>query len=325
MADWQVITDKMGIAADTINTYPFRGASSSGGVNTTAGGAISQYRLVELSGSTVVEATEKTARMLGSAPADTASGEEILPQIGAFRCISAGKITAGERIRVAADGRVIGFLDPTAAATSLAVDDGVAFTNQPTNDGVEILSDSASDVGTVTVIGFTTGGVVMVVETITLTGTTFVPTVKTDWGSVVAIKADAHVGTITVREASADAAIVTLATGTNSAGVVSVAESAYGAAPDVVGDGASTKVVAVKYLNAALADAYMAVALNGTTEAALPTAANYIYEMYVGDVAASTEVTLTTNATADTVYEEICGRALESVATTGLPIFCNLY
>ena len=93
-----------------------------------------------------------------------------------------------------------------------------AYTNQPANDGVEVISDSASDVGRCTIWGTTYATGALTYETVTLTGTTVVNTSKTDWGNVYGIflgesngtKITRAVGTITVREKSADQAITTL-------------------------------------------------------------------------------------------------------------------
>lgn len=92
------------------------------------------------------------------------------------------------------------------------------FSNQPDGDGVEIVSDSASDVGKCTIFGTdkTTGA--MCHETVTLTGTNAVSTTKTNWDDIVCIflgnydgdNITAAVGTITVREASGNQAITTL-------------------------------------------------------------------------------------------------------------------
>ena len=46
------------------------------------------------------------------------------------------------------------------------------FTNQPADDGVEIVSSSASDVGKCTIFGTTHAGGAFAYETVTLTGTT---------------------------------------------------------------------------------------------------------------------------------------------------------
>lgn len=102
------------------------------------------------------------------------------------------------------------------------------FTNQPTNDGVEIVSDSASDVGKLTIFGTTTSTNALVYETITLNGTTPVSTVKTDWdkvygaflGDIYGQNIVAAVGTITLREASGNLSITTLTAGAISKGMV---------------------------------------------------------------------------------------------------------
>jgi hypothetical protein len=102
------------------------------------------------------------------------------------------------------------------------------FTNQPANDGVEIVSDSASDVGLCTVFGTTHVGGAFAYETVTLTGSNAKSTTKTDWGNVYGIflgdiygqNTTPAVGTITIREASADQTITTLAAAAISKGMV---------------------------------------------------------------------------------------------------------
>lgn len=92
------------------------------------------------------------------------------------------------------------------------------FTNQPSNDGVEIVSSAAGDTTqTVTIYGTTNGAdqSETIIETVSLNGTTVVSTTKTDWGNVLAVKKSASTtGTITFREASGDLAITTLAPAT---------------------------------------------------------------------------------------------------------------
>jgi hypothetical protein len=93
------------------------------------------------------------------------------------------------------------------------------FTNQPDGDGVEIVSNNASDTGLITIFGTnkTTGA--LEYETITLTGTDAVSTVETDWddikgaflGNIYGQSITPAVGTITLREASTDGAITTIA------------------------------------------------------------------------------------------------------------------
>jgi len=102
------------------------------------------------------------------------------------------------------------------------------FTNQPASDAVEIISDSASDVGKCTIFGTTHVGGAFAYETITLTGTNAVTTVKTDWGNIYGIflgdiygqNISPAVGTITFREASADQSITTIVAAKISKGMV---------------------------------------------------------------------------------------------------------
>ena len=58
------------------------------------------------------------------------------------------------------------------------------FTNQPTNDGVEVVSNNAGDTGKCTIFGTTNSTGAFAYETITLNGVTAVATTKTDWGNV---------------------------------------------------------------------------------------------------------------------------------------------
>jgi len=181
---------------------------------------------------------------------------------------------------------------------------GGNFANQPANDGVEILSDNAADTTqTFTIIGTTTGGNTVVVETGTLNGTSVVSTTKTDWGVVLAVKLSASAaGTVTVREASANATIITLATTVLSKGVTlvdpSADQAAYNVNPTAVAGGASTKVVGIKYTEAFGTDVrYQAVTLTGAVAVTFPYAANTVTEVYNGDVATATSITVNVGAT----------------------------
>lgn len=122
---------------------------------------------------------------------------------------------------------------------------GAAFTNQPANDGVEIVSDNAADTTqTATVYGTTTGTDTVVVETVALNGTTAVSTTKTDWGVVLGVTLSAScAGTVTFREASGNATITTITTGNLSKGVETVTTSYPTTTPTVVASGATTKQI----------------------------------------------------------------------------------
>lgn len=104
------------------------------------------------------------------------------------------------------------------------------FANQPANDGVEIVSDSASDVGDCTIWGtdYVTGA--LCYEKVILTGTDAVSTVKTNWANIIGVflgretgkNITAAVGTITIREASANQAITTITAGNFHSGMLIV-------------------------------------------------------------------------------------------------------
>jgi hypothetical protein len=182
------------------------------------------------------------------------------------------------------------------ATTSAA---GSAFTNQPANDGIEVLSASAADTTqTVTIIGTTNGTDTVVVETVTLTGTTPVSTVKTDWGVVLAVKKSAATtGTVTVREASADLTITAgLTSAVLSVGVNTVTNTAaFNRAVSMVGSGATTKQIGVGGTNTAGTTIYDSKALNGTTAVTGNSSFLTVTEIYTGDLEATRTVALTTN------------------------------
>ena len=104
---------------------------------------------------------------------------------------------------------------------TMTITNWAGFGNQPDGDAVEVLSNSASDVGLCTIWGSdkTTGE--LCYETITLTGVTEVKTAKLNWDDIYAIflgsisgkSITPAVGTITVREASANQTITTLTAG----------------------------------------------------------------------------------------------------------------
>lgn len=103
---------------------------------------------------------------------------------------------------------------------------GSAFTNQPANDAVEVVSNNAADTQKCTIWGTTHGTSHIVYETITLAGATPVKTTKTNWGTIYGVFLGDHqgknsvaaTGTITVREDSADQTITTIAATRRSAG-----------------------------------------------------------------------------------------------------------
>ncbi len=294
----------------------------------TADGTIPAYRLVKgHTDGTLVVGTLGSTRIVGanSENVTKVSGDTLHLAAGYVTCVAAEPLIAGARIKCADNGRITGFHESAGIDSEMASSVGSAFTNQPANDGVEILSSSAADKSVpITVIGTTYGGHTVVVETVTTNasnGTTAVSSAKTDWGVILAVKKPVTAGDITVREASGNAEIVTLLAASTSAGVVSVAAASQGTdglAPYVDADNTTTKEVGCLYEPATgAADAYWAAALNGTTDVPI-TAANLVKELYVGDVEASRTVTLKTNHTADsTTTGIVIGKAISNFSAGG--------
>ncbi len=195
---------------------------------------------------------------------------------------------------------VLNLTGPDSLDTATAAGD--AFTNQPANDGIEVVSDSTTDITqTVTIIGTTQGTDTVVVETVTLTGTTAVSTAKTDWGVVLAVKKSAAtVGTVTVREASGNATITAgLTASVLSLGVNTVAaadQRAYNRPVSIVCSGSGTKQIGIKGTDTSDAVIYDSQALNGTTAVTSNSSFRSITEIYTGDLEASRTATVTNNS-----------------------------
>lgn len=292
-----------------------------------AAGTIRQRRLVTLgSGGTVTEATVDDRSVVGALSADAVrlvSGDSVEYGQG----IAWGPCTleadlpviSGQRLKAGVSGLAMPFVDSTlSGATIKTTGVGLAFTNQPANDGVEIVSANAGDTTqTTTIIGTTTGTDTVVVETVALNGTTVVSTVKTDWGVILAVKLSAScAGTVTWREASGNATITTATTGVLSKGVETVAagtaRQAYNVAPTAVADGASTKQIGIQGTNSAGTVIYSSKALNGTTAVTFGAAFRTVTEVYTGDIENTVTATVKVGAENDELLA--IGKALESAA-----------
>lgn len=274
----------------------------------TADGNIAARRVCEIDSSgDIIAGTLQSQTVIGVEANDDAkvSTDSMNLVTGFCTVVAAGIIAAGSKLKCATAGKVIGLLTASkAGGTMKTTGVGKAFTNQPTNDSIEIVSGSAGDTSlSVTIIGVT--GTTITVEEMTTDasdGTTPKASSKSDWDEILAVKINGtNAGTITVREASADQLIVAITAGTNkTAGVESVAaasQPAFGLIPDIKASGASTKNIGVKYIPAnGSAATYKAVALNGTTEVAL-LAALEVTEIYTGDLEASRTAVLLTNST----------------------------
>ena len=104
------------------------------------------------------------------------------------------------------------------------------FSNQPDGDGLEILSDSASDTGLCTIWGTNKLTGALEVETVTLAGTVEVKTAMLQWDDIIAVflgdkfggNITAAVGTITIREDSTNQAVTTITAGKIHAGMLMI-------------------------------------------------------------------------------------------------------
>ena len=172
---------------------------------------------------------------------------------------------------------------------------GAAFTNQPANDGIEVVSSNAADTTqTVTIYGTTNGTDTVVVETVTLNGTTQVSTVKVDWGVVLGVTMNATaLGTVTVREASGNATITTMTAGQASKGVETVTStSAYNVKPTVAASGATTKQIGLYGTAPGGTVQGDSQALTGATAVAVNSTFNTVTLVLTGDLESDRTVTV---------------------------------
>jgi hypothetical protein len=220
----------------------------------------------------------------------------------------------------------------TSAGAILASTAGGNFSNQPSNDGIEVLSDSAADTTqTLTVYGtrFQTGTVVE--ETITLSGTTAVASVKTDFGDILGMELSAAcAGTVTVREASGNATITTIAPAATSKGIASTTDTDGGMAyPLIAASGTSTAVIGLYGTDddgTVLYDNCVALCGTASTTRALPKRMNTITKVLLGALASSQTVAVTRGAAleikAGAVPADMSG---ETDTPTGLPSAFHIY
>lgn len=290
-----------------------------------ADGTILANRLVMYDGSgDTVAATLGAINVVGVNPGTGKVATEAMEIVsaGVVELYAASPVKAGEKLKVGYAGTVIPAITASNAGGTIKAGVGVAFTNQPANDGVEIVSSAVGDTTqTITIIGTTTGTDTVVAEDVALNGTTQVATVKVNWGAILAVKLSAAcTGTITVREASGNATIVQLAPAALSAGVLTItaaSQPAYGLAPTVVADAGTTQQVGVKYTNTSGSSAYMGDTLAGAVAQTMPTAAISVQELYVGDLEAARTVTLAASATQDDELA-VVGKALQTRTSVGL-------
>lgn len=279
-----------------------------GGPRATVASAISPYRLMSMdsTGKYAQSAAGDTAAFGTNGEMAAAAGDFRSPHRGSTVGYSDDALTPGQWFKAGDSGRIVGWLGTgtvgsAAGATMLTTGNGLAFTNQPANDGIEIVSSNAADTTqTVTIIGTTNGTNAVVVESKALNGTTVVSTTKTDWGVVLAVKLSAScAGTVTVREASADQTITTLATTVLSKGVETVLaanQQAYNVAPTFVASSTTTKQIGLGGTDSTGAQIYDSAPANNTTAVTANVTFKRVTEVYTGDLESNRTVTLKTGA-----------------------------
>lgn len=203
--------------------------------------------------------------------------------------------------RVKATGTTGGGTSGVVYETILTTGNGLAFTNQPANDGVEIVSSNAADTTqSATVYGTTQGTDTVVAETVALNGTTAVATVKVDWGVILGVELSAScAGTVTFREASGNATITTITTGNLSKGVETVptaVQAASNVTPMVAASDTTTKQVGLAGTNAAGTVIYDSQALTNTTPLAVNSAFYTVTKVFTGDIEANRTVTVSNSS-----------------------------
>ena len=295
-----------------------------------ADGTILGNRVVHIDDSgDLLEGTIGSQTVIGvNSEADSkADGDGILVGFGKVNLVTASPVAGGAALKCADNGRVTQLVTAAVAGTVIKTSAvGSAFTNQPANDGVEVVSSSALDITqTVTIIGTTQGTDTVVVEELALDvadGTTAVSTVKTDWGVILAVKLDAAcVGTITFREASANAAITTIAPAVLQSGVVEVtaaSQGAFGVIPAVKGSVDTTSALGLQIVGTDGVVAYDSQALTAATAVAANTAALLVTEVYKGNIEADETVTVAVGAEED--ENNKIGRSFEAATAADTTI-----
>jgi hypothetical protein len=148
-------------------------------------------------------------------------------------------------------------------------------TNQPNNDGVNIVSNDVRDVGAAVTVYFTNYNVDFCYkEVVLLTGSggtdAFNNTVSATIGKVLGIEKPVTYGTVTVSELSGAQTIITLAPTATAAGVIDIPtakQMLYGMPFGAIADGTTTQKVGVVGANQFGTEIYGAIALNSSTGA----------------------------------------------------------
>jgi hypothetical protein len=278
---------------------------------TDSGAGMSAGELAELTSNTIKTGTAQNAATLGVVPSTVAASAKSDVEYGAVNVKLGSTVSVMDELSPRENGRA--GLKMAAQTTIVTAETGGNFGNQPAGDGVEIVSDNAGDVQICTIYGTITGALTTVTsETVTLTGTTFVPTDEVTWENILAIElGSAAVGTITIREASGDATITTIsATGTD-AGVATLATTdGFGLILRHDASAATTEPVGIVGTGTDGLALTSVDAMNGTTEEDHGTVSfATITKVFTGAVVNTADVTILSSATVDT---NVIGVALEA-------------
>jgi len=229
-------------------------------------------------------------------------------------------VEVGKLVKAGPGGKAVKFID--AALKNVALGDfttitGGNFANQPANDSVDVVSDSALDITqTVTVYGWTQAGA-WETESYTLAGVAEDTGAKL-WARIHAVVLSAAcVGNIEVHEHSGSLAVVSIAPATLSVGRTAITGGrAFCCKPDVFASGASTKYIYITGVNSAGVAAGEELQLNGATD--VPTVGTYasIGYVYHGDVESARTISCRTADEEDSVNAK-CGIALTGVVGAG--------
>lgn len=202
---------------------------------------------------------------------------------------------------VAAD---ITFVESYGEIASYTTAVGAAFTNQPTNDSVQVNSSVAGEIApkAVTVWGTRIGqGDTVHAEVITLdavNGTTYKTSTTTDWNKILGTNCDfAPGGTITVRKTTGPANITTFTTadGSGIASVPAASQAGGDRVLDIVASAATTKQVGFFGTTPGGTVTWDSQALSGTTTVQSNNEFRAFTAVLIGDIENTVTVTVTSH------------------------------
>lgn len=231
-----------------------------------------------------------------------AAGEMFDVEVGLVNVVAGTTLVAGQLAKAGTGGKAIGFIDAGLKGAVIGSSLGAAFTNQPADDKVDVVSASKLDVTQkVTIHGTAVSTGAYLTETLTLTGDTKVTTTA-NFATVAGVELDeACVGAVTVSENSASATIVEIAAGELSAGVAYITDGyAYSKKASVVASEACTDVVLVAHKAVDGGDEIvLPTTLTGATGIGLGSASFEITKLMVGNINDDITVSATVNGTED--------------------------